>query len=339
MPKVDEDVVVVPRIEPERYSWHRVPWTTLTSDLTRLPHALLLHGQAGLGKNAFAMRLAQALLCRSPTEDTQACGKCQSCVLFRSGNHPDFLRVEPLEDSNRILVDQVRDVIEFLAFKPHTATRKIVVISPAEAMNVNAANSLLKVLEEPPAGTLLILVAAHLSRVSVTVRSRCTRVAFNPPPLPEALTWFRSQSVKPDEAEALLALAGGAPLAALTFATEGYAENHLRLSADLTALAQRRSDPVACAERWKGIGAQNCLEWLHRFTVSQIRSHAGSSTHDINMVQFLSETKSYAITIIDLHKFIDSVSIAKRQLGTGMDETLVLEDLLIRWSEMTVTAD
>ncbi len=336
MPAADGIAATV-RIEPEKFSWHDAPWNTLTRDLTRLPHALLLHGQPGLGKNEFALRLAQFLLCQKPLSEKQACGVCKSCELFRSGSHPDLLRIEPLEDSKNILVDQVRAVIEFVSLKPHTAVHRVVLITPAEAMNVNAANSLLKVLEEPPAGCVLILVAAHLSRVSVTIRSRCRRVAFSAPPLPEALEWLTAKT-RPDAAEVLLGLAGGAPLAALTFAGDGYAERHTQLLEDLAALVGGGTDPVTHAERWKMLGPEDCLEWLHRFLTNSIRQNISVPSQQRLTCQLLKNGKSFSISIIDLFNFIDKVSIVKRQIGTGVDETLALEELLIRWCEMTSIA-
>ena len=335
MPVADEEVTT--RIEAGKYPWHDSRWATLTRDLARLPHALLLHGQAGLGKNAFALRLAQFLLCRERTEDKQACGACQSCTLFRVGNHPDLVRVAPQEDSSNILVDQIRGIIELLSFKPHMAGQKIVIISPAEAMNINASNSLLKILEEPPAGSLLILVTTHISRVSATIRSRCTRMAYSAPPLSEALAWLQSQAVNPGAAEALLALAGGAPLTAAKLAEDGYARKQTYFLGDLAALAQR-GDPVAYAERWKVTGTDYCLAWLHRFMFSVIRSQAGSITEGFVAIQLPKINKTFPISIIDLFKFIDKISLVRRQLGTGVDETLMLEELLIQWCEMSSMA-
>jgi DNA polymerase-3 subunit delta' len=313
-------------IEPGQYPWHGAQWTALTGDLSRLSHALLLHGVAGLGKNAFALRLARFLLCLDRRVDGSACGCCRSCSLFRVGNHPDLLCVGPVEDSKQIVVDQVRGVIEFLSFKAHTSTSKIVIVSPAEAMNVNAANSLLKALEEPPAGSLFILVAAHLARVSVTIRSRCTQVAFGAPPLAQGLAWLQAQGVKASDPEALLAQAGGAPLAAAALADGDVGAIQAQLRTDLQALAQAKADPVACAEHWKSRGSELCLNWLERYVSTHIRRRAEE------------KDKLLPIPIIDLFKFLDMVSIARKQLGTGADETLLLEQLLIRWSEMTASA-
>lgn len=332
----EEHASVATPVAPEKYSWHDSPWGALTRDLSRLPHALLLYGQSGLGKRMLALRLAQLLLCQAPTADKQACGACQGCRLFRAGTHPDLLRIEPLEDSNNILVDQVRGVVEFLAYKPHTAAHKVVIIAPAEAMNVNAANSLLKILEEPPAGSVLILIATHLARVSVTIRSRCRRMPLGVPAEADALAWLQSRKLALTQAQELLSLAGGAPLGALRLSRDGHAEGRREVTSDLTALAQRKGDPVACAERWKGTGTNVCLERLHRFLLDIIRTQAGTSMHGTTVVA-TQDRKSFSLSIIDLFGFIDRVSIARQQLGTGIDETLMLEELLIRWCEITGT--
>jgi DNA polymerase III subunit delta' len=337
MPRADDAVVVAPAAEPQVLPWHDAQWSTLTRDLARLPHALLLHGQAGIGKDAFASRLVQFLLCLNRHADEQACGRCHSCTLFRAGNHPDFVRIAPLEDSSTIVVDQIRGVIEFLSLKAHTASHKIVVVSPAQAMNVNAANSLLKVLEEPPPESLLILVASHLSRVPMTIRSRCVRMLFQAPPLPQATAWLGSQAVKTPALETWLSHAGGAPLAALALAREQGEDQRPQLQADLAALATGKADPVRCAERWKSIGTEQCLEWLYRFVVDAVRlQHPSAAGGTVTTIPNLPQTLS--ISFIDLFLFLDSISTAKKQLGTGLDETLALEDLLIRWCEMTARA-
>jgi DNA polymerase-3 subunit delta' len=338
MAATDEGGATRESIEPVAYPWHERHWSILARDRARLPHALLLHGQPGLGKRALALRLAQLMLCRRPTASSaQACGDCQGCMLFRAGSHPDLLRIEPQEDSSGILVDQVRGAIEFLALKAHTAAHKVVIIAPAEAMNVNAANSLLKILEEPPAGSLLVLVAGHLARVPVTIRSRCRRVPVSAPPSAEALAWLQARELPPAQAQTLLALAGGAPLTALRYAGEGVAEAQARLAQDLVALARRRAEPVACAERWKVSGTDVCLEWFHRFLGDIVRAQAAMLTNAHIAVQ-MPGGETFSLFIIELFDFIDRVSISRRQLGSGIDETLILEDLLIRWCEMTADA-
>ncbi len=337
MATADDDVTTAVRLEPQSYPWQQANWATLTRDLARLPHALLLHGQAGLGKNAFAQRLARWLLCQD-RRGADACETCRGCLLFRVGNHPDLLLIEPEEEGKGILVDPVRGVVDFLSLTPHLAAYKIVIITPAEAMNINAANSLLKILEEPPAGSLLILVASHLARVAVTIRSRCTRVGFSAPASSEALSWLRAQAVTPPVAQAALTFAGGAPLAALASASSGAIADGDKLLTDLTTLARRAGDPVVCAERWKKLGTAASLIWLQRFLIEQLRSQVSASDQVRIELSMPTSGKTLSIMIIDLFNFIDMVSIAIRQLGTGIDETLMLEELLIRWSEIILPA-
>src|SRR5436190_21590742 len=91
-----------------RYPWHEDTWARLTHDLSALPHALLLHGSAGLGKRAFAWRLAHSALCAAPGAQAQACGVCVSCRRFAAGTHPDLFPVSPIDESVIITIDQVR---------------------------------------------------------------------------------------------------------------------------------------------------------------------------------------------------------------------------------------
>jgi DNA polymerase-3 subunit delta' len=214
--------------------WQTVLWQQLMGAPERLPHALLLHGARGIGKRHMARALAQALLCESPDAQRLACGRCAGCLLVAADNHPDLRWLVPAADqppreetdgdddaapvaaakpakaSRAILIDQVRDLGEFLALASHRGGRRVVLLSPAEALNGPAANALLKVLEEPPAGAMFVAVTDELDGVIPTVRSRCVLLRMPVPRFEDALAWLRSQGI--DDAEARLAEAGGAPV-------------------------------------------------------------------------------------------------------------------------------
>ena len=199
-----------------------------------MPHALLVTGQAGIGKAAFARELARSLLCESP-EAGLACGACPSCHWFDQSNHPDFRELvpeaseegetdsgdadgerEPGRKSLVIKIDQVRAVGAFVTLTTHRAGFRVLVLRPAESLQPAAANALLKTLEEPPPATVIVLVSDRPARLLPTIRSRCQVLRLRPPAREEALAWLRQAGV--EDAPAALSLAGGAPLLALALA-------------------------------------------------------------------------------------------------------------------------
>jgi DNA polymerase-3 subunit delta' len=347
---------------PERYPWNDDLWSTLTQQFERLPHALLLHGRPGLGKHAFAVQLAQALLCARPQAGA-ACGECQSCRLFIAGTHPDMHVLQPeaiaesaeelggqyaarypASDKKRerasadITIYQIRSLIEDAQTRPFVGNRKVVLLSPAEAMNINAANSLLKLLEEPPLGSMLLLVTSHLARLPATIRSRCSHILFKSPARSAGLAWLQSRAGgKAESATGLLELAGGAPLLAKSLIEEGFPEIRAGLLKDLDDLRSGREEPVACAARWKGVGTRHCLGLLHGFVSDLIKTGLGVSSPTLaNSVTTAPLNRDkYKYKLSELYKFIDVIYEYYRLLGGPLDELLILEDVLIRWVRLS----
>jgi DNA polymerase III subunit delta' len=318
------------------HPWNRPQAERLVAQLDRLPHALLLAGPSGLGKNAFGLHLARWLLCAQPTA-AQPCGVCHSCRLVQAGSHPDLVVISPEEEGKAVLVDQIRALADFLHLKSHIAARKVAVITPAEAMNLNAANALLKMLEEPPAGAYLILVGTRLSRLPATIRSRCTRFEFRRPARAEALAWLKTQSEKPGDAELLLDLANGAPVRALELGQTGYLQQRRQLMDDIEALGGKKTDPLTCAGRWKTLGAGRCLAWLEGWVGDLIRlgmaPGAGVLANPDARERLQALQKQ--LNLKQLFSFLELVTESKNLLGGPLDELLLLEDLLIRWTRLT----
>lgn len=178
------------------YPWQKAQWRQLWQRHRngQLPHALLLHGPEGIGKEDFAHLAANSLLCEQTSESGQACGECKSCQLLASDNHPDFVSLQPEETGKAIKVDQIRELIQLMTLSPHFSGYRTVLISPAEQMNMAAANSLLKTLEEPQENTVIILVTSQLSRLPATIRSRCQMLRFAMPDKTLALSWLELDS-------------------------------------------------------------------------------------------------------------------------------------------------
>ncbi len=205
----------------------------------RLPHALLFQGPESVGKGTVARILAGALLCESGGE--RPCDRCSACVKRSHGNHPDLLLIERLpkkrlaseatdpvegeedeEPGGRgdlrpfIVVAQVRDACGHAAYAPREGGCRVFVLDPADRMNVEAQNALLKTLEEPPGHSILILVASRPHVLLPTVRSRCLSIRFGPLPVDTLAAALRSRGFSAEEALARAALAGGRPGRALS---------------------------------------------------------------------------------------------------------------------------
>jgi len=196
--------------------WHREPLQRLVGLAAqgKIPHAVLLSGARGTGKAASASWLTVQLLCTNNQE--YACGRCDSCLLFQAGNHGDLRHLSPEEGKRAIGIDPVRDAIRFLQQTAGYGERKILVVSPAEAMTTGAANALLKTLEEPSGNAIILLVSERPGDLPATVRSRCQIFALPSPTQSESSLWIEqhSQFSAKDCARAI-ALAPERPMTAL----------------------------------------------------------------------------------------------------------------------------
>lgn len=199
------------------YPWHNEQWRQLAEHWERRPNAWLFIGKKGTGKTAFARFVAQKLLCESPVPGGGPCGVCASCHLFEQGGHPDFYEITPLSDEPengrkllQIKIDAIRKIIDNVYLTSVRGGLRVVLIHPAESMNVQAANSLLKVLEEPPPQVVFLLVSHAADKVLPTVKSRCRKMVLPAPSHEEALAYLRERGVA--EPEEHLAFHSGAPL-------------------------------------------------------------------------------------------------------------------------------
>jgi DNA polymerase-3 subunit delta' len=218
------------------HPWNQPLFESFRQRTARLPHALLIHGARGTGKLALAEHIARFLLCEAADEARKPCGACEGCRWFLAGSHPDLRRVEPEalarepaaeteegdapakkgKPSTEIKVEQVRDLAGFLNLRSHRGRLRVALVHPAEDLNPNAANALLKGLEEPPAGAVFLLVSHRPARLLPTIRSRCVALPVAIPPRDQALGWLSEQGAK--DPGRWLAYAGGAPLLALDYA-------------------------------------------------------------------------------------------------------------------------
>jgi DNA polymerase-3 subunit delta' len=255
--------------------------------------------------------------------------------LLASGNHPDLHRIAPPEDKEQILIDQIRDLTVTLAMKSHAGGFKIAVIQPAERMNMAAANSLLKTLEEPTDNTLLLLVSEQPARLSATIRSRCQVCHLVPPMANQAIAWLENQLGGQQPVEALLRLGAGAPLEALRLAQGNILEQRKMWIAELTAIREDREDPVRVAAEWNAVAEKLApLHWFGIWLADMIRCQqaAGANLRDPDLrdsLQALGQSAGPAT----LHRLLKKVWEALRLSETTLNRQLLIEEILIDWGQ------
>ncbi|AGY91892.1 hypothetical protein SPICUR_04565 [Spiribacter curvatus] len=251
--------------------WQALAWARFQSsaEAGRIPHALLLGGPAGIGKTVLARAMVARLLCQQPAEGA-ACGVCRDCRLRLAGSHPDLQMIEPAAGGSGILkIESARELTEFSHRTSQHDSLRIAVLSPAEAMNRHTANALLKTLEEPPEGMILILVSHQPGRLSATIRSRCQHYRLGVPPQSEAVAWLRMQGVTAPEA--LLEFAGGSPLTARDLANDSGVGRFDALADDLAAIIGQRRSPVEVAMEWRPVGALETTRLMQRLAIQLMR--------------------------------------------------------------------
>jgi DNA polymerase-3 subunit delta' len=221
----------------------------------RLAHALLICGPRHIGKRAVADALAQTLLCRERV-DGFACGECRSCMLFAASTHPDWKYVSFEENDKtkvlrkEIVVDQMRNLGGWFALTPQRGGAQVALIEPANAMNVNASNALLKTLEEPLRDRYLLLLCESPMRLSATIRSRCQRIELQPPSAQVGIDWLRARGHADAIAQSALAAARGDPGLAAHWIEQGLLALRDSVRADLAAIASGRAQPLTMAAAW-----------------------------------------------------------------------------------------
>ena len=325
------------------FEWHRPELARLLAAKSTLPHALLLQGPRGIGKLVFARALAQALLCESPGAESYACGKCSACAWFEGGAHPDFRQIEPVtvegEDGDEgkkkvsIGVDQIRVLPGFINVSSHRGGPKVVVLHPAEALNVNAANALLKSLEEPPERTFFLLVSHRPHQLLPTIKSRCRQLPLHAPDAAAASAWLAGQGVR----EPALALAhmGDAPLLALELNDTEYWGARAAFLRHLTA---RDIDVLAAGEAARDIPIPHVIAWLQKWSYDMVH-HAtlGRVRYNPDHAEAIGRAAAAASRLSTLRFHREMVKL-QRAAHHPLNARLFIEHVLLAYRDLVQPA-
>jgi DNA polymerase-3 subunit delta' len=334
------------------YPWQQDAWTRLQAMRARLPHAILFHGPAGIGKADFIESFAQSLLCEDVRPDGHACGACASCGWFAQGNHPDYRRVRPeaLEDevaagegedapaedkksrsktaSKEIKIEQVRALADFMNISTHRQGLRVVVLYPAESLNMPSSNALLKTLEEPPPGTVFLLASNGLDRLLPTILSRCRKFALPMPDHAEALAWLQAQGV--DDADGWLREQGGAPLAALAQAETGSREE---LDGLLQILAQPSVDAaLRSADKLSKAPLASLVAWQQRWLYDVFAYKLSGVIRYYPRYQRELAALAGRVHVADLLQVIKSTNERRAVADHPLSPKLFVEDMLLDYT-------
>lgn len=332
----------------EIYPWQAKIWQHLNQSGAdrdqRLPHALLLHGRVGIGKYAFARSFSQALLCLNKDADGKACGKCPSCNWFNDESHPDFRQLSPEQEvesedeapptkktkkKTQISVAQIRDLSDFLNLSSHRSNGlRVVLIHPAESLNLASANALLKMLEEPASGVIFILIAHQLQRLLPTIISRCQKINMPIPSEREALAWLSEQGVH--NAPQQLAYMEGSPIK--VFEEQGHFK---QLSEVWRALALgNKLEPHVVASLLTANSVEAGIiaiqKWLYDIVAVKLGHQTRYHLQHINALQALADKVNLS-RLFDMQKKTNE----QRKLATHpLNHELQMESLLLEYTKL-----
>lgn len=322
------------------YPWHFENWHTvhLANRSGKMTHAILCTGSVGIGLKHFSKCLASSLLCKDTLDDNIACGVCRSCHLIHGKSHPDLFFIEPEAVGKQIKVDAIRQLIDAIHLHSQYGRYKIGIITPAEAMNQNAANSLLKTLEEPPDNSLLILLSHRPNLLAITLRSRCQQMKFNPTFSQATIDWVNKNLESDKNAEVLLQMAGGAPLAIAMMLASNVMEYQQNILQDLFTLRGKQADPVKVAERWKSYETSQVLLWLLQLLTDMVRIKSSVSPIKINDTMTINRLQEL-IKRLDLRELADfyQLLLDKYSMSTATisyNAQGLLEDVIISWQQL-----
>jgi len=320
--------------------WQNEIWQSLWQRKQReqMPHALLFSGSQGIGKRQFAKLFAHALLCSTPASSGEVCGQCKSCRLTQADTHPDLLWIEPEEAGQMIKIDQIRALVHSANETALMSGYRVIIINPANAMNMASANALLKTLEEPTDKTVIILISAQSTRLPATITSRCQRINFPKPATDVALAWLE-QSVPAQDAALLLTIAENAPLKAQTFLAEGMLELRQNLYQGLCQLSESAANPLKLAADWAEKSSLLTLDLLMIWVRDLLRAITGID----NLVNY-----DYHAALVNLTQkiappqLLEYISFLQKMYqlvlsSVNMNRQLLLEELFIRWQKLLCT--
>ena len=312
------------------YTWQNNKWQAFVKDvdMDRVPHAYLLIGPDGVGIGQFAFAMARYLLCLAPL-DGAVCNRCRACQLLSANSHGDVLFIGPEEKATQIKVDQIRAVTEFVSKTPLLGDRKLVIIEPADKMNINAANALLKNLEEPPGQTVFILVCSEPHKLLPTIKSRCRIMEHSIPTSPDSIAYLKALGY--DNVTDWLQQAGGAPLVVEHWLKNGIDEERNQITKGLVELSLGSVQPIGLAKKWNKLDSDLVVQVMLSMVETLIYHYVAKKTC---LPPYVSVSRKLSrAPIANLFRYRARLCEKRAQLAGpyNLNAGFVIEALLMDW--------
>lgn len=295
-------------------------------------------GPTGVGKLAFARRFANLLLCEQPSKEGEPCGDCAACCLFAAESHPDFRQVDIESGAKVIKIEQIRALNEYVSLTSSYRRYKVAILANADAMNTNAANALLKTLEEPPAKTCIILVASQPAKLPATIRSRTQQLVFTLPTQTDALDYL-STFGDAQTAQRRLILGMGAPLACQADAVNDSWQERQKLFDAFYRVMTTREKIVAEAGVWAGSKHPDRLDWLSFWLSDLIRLRLDAHSSALLNPDLTKPLKQLSQTrnIVELFEYLDTLNLVQRSMAQNVNMKLAMEALFVAMTTTQTT--
>ena len=323
--------------------WQQQNWVHLCDYRmqNRVPQALLITGNKGLGKQRLANQFAFSLLCAEPQDNGLSCGHCDSCLLLNAETHPDFIQLRPEEPGKAITVGQIRNLVTRLTLKPQFESYRVVIVSPADLMNNAAANAFLKCLEEPSERTVILLITDKPAHLPATIVSRCQKLAIAKPDKETVIAWLKQQNAEEFQGNvvALYGLAQGSPLQALDYANDGALAIRNDCFKAWVDVAKQRRHPAIIAEDWHKLPESPLISWITSWIIDMIKccyQIKADWLYNPDLNEPMQEL-SQRLELRELYKLYDLMLISRQRLNTQINKHTMFEEILIKWFELNLS--
>ncbi|MBK0063021.1 MULTISPECIES: DNA polymerase III subunit delta' [unclassified Acinetobacter] len=313
------------------YPWQQNIWETLTSRFPEVGHGLLFYGKNGCGKHEFAQHFLAWVLC-SNKQAQAACGECMSCQWLKSDTHPNYVHITTDEENKKqnakIKIEKIRDLLPFV--QQTVDGWRVIVIEPAEALNMASSNALLKTLEEPGDRIILILLADHYLKLPATIRSRLQHFALDRVSPEQSQHYIQTEQPELSESQVnlLLNLSGAMPLSALQLAQSEWLNKRADFLMDWTNLVTQKNKPMLLATKWsKEMGFNDFIPMVEYLLGDLICVKLNQSLKNIDL-SFDQIVQAY--TLEQLFEIYTQIQHAKQLVEQNVQTNLILDQLFIK---------